>query len=308
VDRVVHGGLVAVVCLHPERPFKEALFGDRERFGEYLGFQETFGRYVAEHWTAEQVAFELMTEPFGTSQNPSDWNHWNALQHRLWEAARRALPGHTLILSGDQVGHLRGVINVQPVHDANVMYSFTTYDPICFTHQKAPWMEVWWPCLEGVPYPSSPEAIRGALPEILAGIPVEPAGWREQARAVLEAYGQERWNKARQERRIEQISQWNRFYGGGLRLWCAEFGVFGSGTGGVPPKDRTRFIRDLREVLDANRIGWSYWSYNEVFTVLRPDHRHPFGDVTLEDIDDEMLKALGLPAAGSTRHSTETGR
>ncbi len=294
VDTVVQGGLVAVVCLHPERPFKEALFGDPERFREYLGFQEAFGRFLAEHWTAEQVAFELMTEPFGTSQKPADWNHWNALQPRLWEAARRALPKHTLILSGDQVGHLRGAINVQPVDDANVMYSFTTYDPVCFTHQKAPWLEAWWPCLGGVPYPSSPEAVQVALPAILAAIPPEPPEWRQQARAVLEAYGQEGWSKARQERRIEQIVQWNRFYGGGLNLWCAEFGVLGSETGGAHPQDRTRFIRDLREVFEANQIGWSYWSYNEVFTVLRPEHRRPFGDSTPADIDDEMLKALGL--------------
>ena len=50
------------------------------------------------------------------------------------------MPGHTLILAGDQVGKIEGLITTEPVDDENVMYSFTFYDPFLFTLQGAAWL------------------------------------------------------------------------------------------------------------------------------------------------------------------------
>ena len=49
-----------------------------------------------------------MTEPGGNALD------WNDLQPRMWQAARRAMPEHTLILAGDQVGKVEGLITTHP--------------------------------------------------------------------------------------------------------------------------------------------------------------------------------------------------
>jgi len=292
VGTVVAEGLPVVACIHPEADFKTRVFGDRAQFERLLVFYQAFASHLAARWTPDQLAFQLMTEPFGTSPDPAAWNHWNALQPRVWQAVRREMPGHTLILGGDEVGHIRGLINTRAVDDPNVVYAFTMYDPTCFTHQKASWMPVWWPELSGVPYPSSPERIAAALPGILAGIPDQ---WRGQAESVVVGYGRARYGRDRLTTRIQQVADWAAYHGG-VRAWCGEFGVLGPEYGGVAPADRYNFTRDLREVFEENHIGWAVWSFNEVFTVLGPT-RAPFAPALADHIDPEMLDALGLTPA-----------
>lgn len=117
--------LPVVVCIHPEDDFKRAALGQAERFESLLKLMQALSRHLARHWTSRQVALQLMTEPYGSSDDPAAWNHWNRLQKRLWESARREMPAHTLILSGDHFGSLEGLEHIQPVDDDNVMYCFT---------------------------------------------------------------------------------------------------------------------------------------------------------------------------------------
>lgn len=129
VQLVVDEGLPVVVCLHPEWKFKETLLSDPRMFARFVDFLEDTGKFLGAHWGPKQLALQLLTEPGGNALD------WNDLQPRLWQAARRALPGHTLILAGDQVGQIEGLIQTRPVDDANVLYSFTFYDPFLLTLQ-----------------------------------------------------------------------------------------------------------------------------------------------------------------------------
>ena len=129
VQRVVDSGLPVVVCIHPEWKFKETILSDPREFDRFVQFLEAVGQFLAARWSPKQLALQLMTEPGG---NVLDWNE---LQPRMWRAARRAMPDHTLILAGDQVGRIEGLLTTKPVDDPNVMYSFTFYDPFVLTLQ-----------------------------------------------------------------------------------------------------------------------------------------------------------------------------
>ena len=190
VTDVVEGGLPAVICIHPEWEFKKQILGERAAFARFLVFLQDVGEFLAAHWPPDVLALQLMTEPV------TDSIPWNELQPQLWQVARRTMPGHTLILAGDQVGKIEGLITTEPVDDENVLYSFTFYDPFLFTLQGAAWLEPpWWSELGPVPYPSSPEIIDAQLPSLLSKIAPEPAQWRTTVAQHLKDYGAARWNE-----------------------------------------------------------------------------------------------------------------
>jgi endoglucanase len=227
-----------------------------------------------------------MTEPV------TEGLDWNDLQLQLWRVARRAMPHHTLILSGDQVGKIEGLIATRPVADANVMYSFTFYDPFLFTLQGAEWLTpAWWSYLGPVPYPVDPDLMVARMPDLLAKIPGEPAVWRETVAQQLQDYAAAGWNAQVMADRIRKLAAWNQSYGGGLKIWCAEFGCYQRT---VAAEDRYRYLRDVRTALEANGIGWAYWSYNETLTVMTSD-RTPFGSADRQTPDRQLLQVLLSP-------------
>jgi hypothetical protein len=280
---VADEGMPVVVCIHPEWKFKEVVLSDEKAFARLVAFLEDTGRFLAARWGPKQLALQLMTEPGGNALD------WNGLQPRLWQAARRAMPQHTLILAGDQVGKIEGLVRTRPVHDENVLYSFTFYDAFPLVLQGAEWIEPrWWSHLGGVPYPASPETIRERMPAILEKIPASPADWRPAVAGMLKEYGDARWNRGKIAERVGKLQEWNRSHGGGLKIWCAEFGCYQRT---IEPAVRCRYLQDLREEFEKHGIGWAYWSYNETFTAMTLD-RQPFGPAKAQTPDKQLLEAL----------------
>ncbi|MHB1460526.1 MAG: cellulase family glycosylhydrolase [Armatimonadota bacterium] len=278
-------GLPVVVCIHPENDFKQECLRSESRFESLLLFYREFSAYLAHRWRPDQLALQLMTEPFGSSTKWDDWNHWDKLQHRIWDVLRKPMPSHTLILSGDMTGQIEGFYDITPVHDANVMYSFTFYEPHVFTFQAGSWQTEGLQYLKNLPYPSSP-ALMQSIKTYLAQVPEQ---WQYRMKIEIERYAVENWNKMRLQARIEQLNAWNMYYGGGrLKIWCAEFGCFQDG---ASPADRCRYITEVRSLFDAYGIGWAYWSYNETFSVMSPT-RTPFGPADSQVPDPEILRAL----------------
>jgi hypothetical protein len=284
VDPAARENLPAVVCIHPEDDFKRAALANADRFDDFLAFLQALGRHIAARWTPRQVALQLMTEPYGSSDDPAAWNHWNRLQQRLWRAIRKELPAHTLILSGDSFGSLEGLYNIQPVDDDNVMYCFTFYEPFLFTFQGGNWRSDIVPRLHRVPYPSS-DATAADIPRLLQPV---PASRQAAAKVQLERYAREHWNREALAARIEKAAAWRRLHGGRPVLWCAEFGCFQDA---ARPEDRRRYLSDMRIVLEERHIGWAYWSYNETFTVMSAG-RTPFGPAGSQTPDREVLGVL----------------
>jgi hypothetical protein len=283
VETVVHEQLPVVVCIHPEWEFKKTLLSNPGDFSRFLDFLEDTARFLAKSWGPKQLAFQLMTEPGANALE------WNGLQARMWQTVRGVMPEHTLILAGDQVGTIEGLITTKPVDDANVLYSFTFYDPFVLTLQGAEWLTPkLWSYLGPVPYPSSPEILADRLPALLDRIPADPPDWRPSADGLLREYGEARWNREKIAARVKKLADWNAAHGGGLKIWCAEFGCYQRT---IDPADRLRYIRDVRETFEASGTGWAYWSYNETMTVMTPE-RQPFGPAAAQTPDGEMLDAL----------------
>ena len=176
VNKVLNEGLPVVVCIHPQIEFKEEYLGNWDRFLELLGFYGDFAAYLAARWGPNELAFQLMTEP---SRN--NWD-WNLMQPMLWSAVRGEMPDHTLILSGDQSGQVYGFVEMEPVDDDNVYYSFTFYEPWIIGWQGAHWRPTYHPYIGGVPYPANPAIMASVIPDVLANVPDQ---WDASAQSEL---------------------------------------------------------------------------------------------------------------------------
>jgi len=283
VEVVVTEGLPVVVCMHPEWEFKKSILRDAKMFAAYTAFLEETAAYLAGIAGPGQLALQLMTEPC------TDAGNWNELQPQLWRAARRAMPDHLLILAGDQTGTIDGLVTTEPVDDANVLYSFTFYDPFVFTLQGAEWLTPkLWSYLGNIPYPCDPDIMAEHKQAILEKIPAEPSDWRGAAEGLLLEYGNARWNRQKVESCVRKLAEWNAAHGGTLRIWCAEFGCYQRA---ADPEARCRYLRDVREVFEAHGIGWACWSYNETFSMMTRGCV-PFGPAASQTPDAGTLRAL----------------
>ena len=259
-------GLVVVLDIHPEEPWKKEVTSTDDGAERFFNFWRNFAGHYAST-DPKLVYFEVLNEP-----NASDVSHWAGEQARAIEIIRSQAPQHTIIATGAEWGSLDGLVSTAPVRDTNVIYTFHEYEPFVFTHQGASWMAPKFISLHGVPYPSSPEAV--------ASLATQQQD--ELARITLERYGLEHWDGARMAGEIALAADWARRRH--VPLWCGEFGAYRDY---APPAARARWISDVRSALEHNGIGWSMWDYQGGFGIVTKKN----GITTL---DREALHALGL--------------
>lgn len=295
VNRIVAKDLSALVCIHPEDDFKRKYLGSADQFPTLLRWYEKLGTYLADRWKPQQVALQLMTEPYG------NYASWNIMHPKMHLAARRGMPLHTLVLSADDASKLEALLRMEPVDDPNVYYGLTTYEPyeVGFNGWLPTFLghSPWWAYVQNLPYPASTEAVTASMPQLIAAVPAE---MQAKARSAVDAYGAQGYGRDWLEARVRRVEEWARKGGRHLAVLVNEFGCMDQklartkGGGYIATDTRIRFVRDLREIFEAHGLAWSYWSYNEIFTIFDPERRVPFGPTTTELADNAMIEALGL--------------
>jgi endoglucanase len=266
LDMILGQGLAVIVDIHPEDDFKRKLAGSDAAVDTFA----TFWRALAKHLSArnpEWVTLEVLNEPV-----MKDPQRWTMVQATVLAAMRVGAPEHTLIATGYEWSGLPQLLLLEPLADPNIIYNFHCYDPHDFTHQAAIWGASYWPHLEYLPYPSSPEAIEPLLPQIKD----------ERAhRAALE-YGAERWDAEKLDAWLGLAAAWAARHN--VRVTCNEFGVYRLKS---RPEHRNAWIRDVRTALEKYNIGWTMWDYAGGFSVVTTQNGR-------REVDPETVRALGL--------------
>jgi aryl-phospho-beta-D-glucosidase BglC (GH1 family) len=269
IERFHRAGLLVLIDLHNE-----------DRPSELNpAWQDAFVRFWTElaarlkHFDPELTMLEIINEPVFAGRE-AEWNPFNA---RLAVAIRQNAPEHTIMTSGVNWGGIEGLRKLKLLEDANVVYSFHTYDPFPFTHQGATWAGPDVKPLRGVPYPSSPEAVA----PLLAGLESFPG-----SRKMVENYGKEVWNKAKLAARFKEGIEWGAQ--NKVPLYCGEFGVYPPY---AKPEHRANWFRDFGQVLAENQIGWAVWGWDEGFGLGR---KYVDGQPVVDKI---VAAALGLTVA-----------
>jgi len=266
IRMIIDADLAVVIDMHPTPDFKKTLARDDSYVERFADFWRDFaGRFAG--LPVERVVFEILNEP-----EFEDRYRWSGVQAKLLAGIRQAAPRHTVIVSGHRSASMDELLNLEPVRDPSVIYSFHFYLPQIFTHQGAAWGRPFWRHLAAVPYPSSADKVA----------PVADVLSDDVSRLLVTRYGYEQWNGARIRAEIQQVAAWAKKRN--VRVMCNEFGVYRRV---APAGDRVRWIADVRAALEMHGIGWTMWDYAGDFGLVTKQS----GQIV---VDEPVVSALGL--------------
>ncbi len=272
VQRVIDAGLAAIIDIHTtdedHANFSWWLEHDPAFEAKFVAFWQDFAASMAATFSADDIFFEILNEPIFYDSPEA----WPPIQAGLAAAIRTGAPDHTIIAGAARWNSYDTLMDLTPLADPNVIYTFHFYEPFAFTHQGATWSSSDVEPLRNIPYPSSPAIIAPLL-----------SNYTGDAYTTLEDYGNENWNAAKVAGIIANVAAWAST--NNVKLLAGEFGVYKAY---APKDDRAELIHDVRTALEANGIGWSMWDYDDSFGLFtRQDPAPP-------RIDPAIAIALGL--------------
>jgi hypothetical protein len=266
IDDTLTAKLNVLITVFPRSDYKQALLtpAGAESYVDLW-------KFLAAHYASrdpERVFFDLLNEP-----ELNDIALWNALQERVTQAIRTVDKKHTLIATGAKFDGLDELLQIVPLHDANVIYTFHFYEPFPFTHQGAGWGSPEWMQLHNVPYPADPEKLGPMIANMS-----DPS-----ARNALSAYSSEGWDATVIHRRLSLARTWaNQHH---VPVICNEFGAYRDT---IPEDTRALYLHDVRTALESLHIAWAEWDYRGNFGIVT----HAADGSIVPDAP--MIEALGL--------------
>jgi endoglucanase len=304
LQMILGAGLAVIVDFHPivssvDYGPKSLLQGaDTPMFQAYCDMLTRTARLLDTFHT-NRVALELMNEPptGGTADSNATWQ---TMAEKLYHSARTGSPNLTLIVAGGQGDGFDGLTALDPTpfkSDPAVIFTFHYYDPGVFTHQSyagIPNFRV----VEDVPYPSNARPITDSLAAMAVHVKnIDPTLAQQttdiaRGTAYLLNYAKEGFGAAEIQKNFDAVAAWGQKYGiPPSRIYLGEFGVirrFENYYGAREP-ERLQWLGDVRHAAESHGFIWSIWSYSGSggMEIRKTD--------TSDDIDQNTLKALGLP-------------
>ena len=247
VQTMLRDGLRVIVDVHPSDEFKRQLRTDNAAVMRFTALWTALAGHYAQS-DPDRVFFEVLNEPAF-----EDEQQWADVQSKAIAAIRQAAPRHTIIATARNYSGLTDLLTLQPVADANVIYTFHDYEPFAFTHQGASWAGSRMLPLHGIPYPSTPASVAAVVPQEQYLINQH---W-------LNGYGLDRWDAARVRSELSFAGKWGALHH--VPVYCGEFGVYQKFS---DPTMRAAWLHDTRLALEAAGIGWAVWDYQGGFAVV----------------------------------------
>ncbi|MDZ4096588.1 MAG: cellulase family glycosylhydrolase [Paracoccaceae bacterium] len=297
-------GLKVIVDLHsiPRADAPEGTAGivaSPAAFDRYLVFVGRVGAAL-NGLDPTRTAYEPFNEPNHDCDAiySGDAQAWPAQLLRLHAVARKHAPALPLVLSGACWGDTDSLLALDPakIDDANVIWSFHSYQPFAFTHQSADWVDGPVEFLADIPYP--PSGIDDALAAKLLAKAVRrakasptPEG-RAATKADLAQTVQDYRDLPDNEAASDpaRAAAWADRHGiSHARLLLGEFGVTREDPQGnpLPRPQRARFLADKRRAAERHGIGWAVYSWTGALRTATDDQSRV--------IAPDVCTALGLP-------------
>jgi hypothetical protein len=246
IDRCVEwcqaAGLQVILDLHQAPGYKfdaldrVTLFDDEALQQRLINLWRAFAaRYRSE---GEYLYLELLNEIVLPSSEP-----WSALAARGIAAIREIDPQRVIVVGGNYYNSADQMRELQLPPDDRLVYTFHFYEPMIFTHQKAPWMPETFEYGQSVEYPApSPD-----LTDFLAQKP--------QHRARLERFLGQQLDRELLRDALRPAFDFAR--DSGYSIYCGEFGVIDR----APCEAGRNWHRDFIELLREQHVGRACWSY-----------------------------------------------
>lgn len=232
-------------------PNPDAFFFDKGLQDIFIKIWEKIAaRYASK---SDMVAYELLNEIV----NPALENEWNEIATRAFKAVRALAPESWIVVGGVDYNSVSAVPGIKVPVDEKTVFTFHCYEPLAFTHQKAPWV-VDMPADFEVSYPGSsieyireksrliPQARHGAIfAESMNNLKIDDNFFTSLFEPALKT--------------AEKI---------GVPLYCGEYGVIDR----APAEDSERWFNDIHRALEKHGIGRALWSYKKMDFGLMDAH------------------------------------
>lgn len=250
--------LNVILDLHKTAGYDFNDFGNAEKNNLFTNesaqkrFLNLWDRVSARYANAPNVAFELLNEV----TDLSFIRPWNDLISRAIKTIRGNAPETPIIYGGVCWNGAAYVKDLLPPPDQNVIYTFHLYEPLLFTHQKAPWVKA----LDNgkdVPYTTDMEFFRENSQCLgFAGENI----FRSAAKTMGQEFFSDFLKSAVEYAKAQ-----------GVPLYCGEYGVIDRADAG----ETVKWFRDVREVFERFDIGNAIWSYKEMDFGISGNHYEP---------------------------------
>lgn len=187
------------------------------------------------------VAFELLNEVVEEEAA----SPWNDLISQVISVIRKYALESLIIYGGIQWNSARTLKLLSPPKDKNILFTFHLYEPLIFTHQKAPW----------VPNMVMDKDI--AYPETMEYYTEFSRQLGDKGKDVTESKSLQMGIGYIEELVQEAISAAKK---AGVKLYCGEFGVIDK----APVPDTLNWFKDVMSVFRTNDIHCAIWTYKQM--------------------------------------------
>ena len=262
-------GINMILDIHKTYGFSFDRHDGENGFFENPAYQERFIRMweiFAEKYgnIGERVAFELLNEVTDQAYIKT----WNDIIRRTIERIRRKAPKVKILIGSYWNNHVSAVKDLDPPYDENIVYNFHCYEPLIFTHQGAPWIDVM-PHDLRLPFKMTYKQYKDACRPISENWVRDFFVPGSEDDMIDSTYFEEQFKSA-----IDAAEKNN------APLYCGEYGVIEL----AENKDVIEWFKTINEVFTKYNIGRAAWSYR----------RMDFGisDSRLDSVRDELLKYL----------------
>ena len=270
VDWARQHGLDIILDLHKAAGYdfndagnaeKNNIFSSSELQEKFLSLWDK----VSERYAGRpNVAFELLNEVVEADAA----ERWNSLISRAVAVIRKHSPEGKIIYGGIQWNSARTVKLLEVPADKNIIFTFHMYEPLIFTHQKAPWVPGMDPNKD-IFYPRSLQYYKEESYVLgYKGKDVTDTDGAADGSTIIERMISEAAEAAKKA---------------GAALYCGEYGVIDR----APVEDTAAWFRDIHKVFAKHDIGHAVWSYRQMDFGISDEHYSP--------VRDELIRLMTEP-------------
>lgn len=212
--------------------------------------------------TKSNLIFELLNEVTGV-----DPSVWNSLAGKTVEAIHKIDPQRIIMIGGTQYNSVYALKDISVINDPNIVYTFHFYEPLVFTHQKAPWVNASVDYNKTLEYP-------GIFPDLDIFLKSHP-----EYESIMGRYRGRKLDGETMRFDLQPAVDFMKKTG--KELYCGEFGIFNK----TSLESRKAWFTDLMKILNGSNIGHAVWSYKD----------GGFGFVnaaTMEPVNADLIKIV----------------
>jgi len=204
-------------------------------------------RQMARHFAGEgpYLRFEILNEPVAAENQ-----QLNPFMNRMLAVIRESNPTRVVYVTSNKWSSFHTVGDVVLPDDQNIALTIHFYEPIVFTHQRAPWVG-FKKTLPAVTFP-------GTVPDV--------TGYTAPS-FHLNLHAGDRITAAQIDDTFASVSAWLARHAPRIEVYVGEFGVY-------EPADaasKRRWINTVRSDAESRGWGWAVWDYNDSFGVRSRD-------------------------------------